>query len=63
MLGILVDSVSASGWAGGLGTMLCMTSEQIGMKVGMLTALIFPVLGVFVLIYKKIFFLYKKCKK
>ena len=40
--------------------MLCMKSEQIGMKVGMLTALIFPVLGVFVLIYIKKYFSYTK---
>ncbi len=65
MLGMVVDNVSASGWAGRLGAMLCLTSEQIGMKVGMLTASIFPILGIFVLIYIRKYFSNRKlgCNK
>lgn len=56
MLGIVVDKVSASSWAVGLGAALSMSAEQIGMKVGMLTAALFPILGVVLLIYIKKYF-------
>lgn len=51
MLGAVVDFVSASTWAGELAPTLSLTTEQLGMKVGMLTASIFPLLGVLVLIF------------
>ena len=56
MLGAVVDAVAASGWAAGLSATLSLTVEQIGMKVGMLTAAIFPILGVAVLVYIKKYF-------
>ena len=56
MLGVVVDTVSVSDWALALGTKLSLTAEQIGMKVGMLTASIFPILGVVVLIYSLRYF-------
>lgn len=53
MLGVVVDTVAASKWAAGLSAALSLTAEQIGMKVGMLTAAVFPILGTFLLIYIK----------
>lgn len=55
-LGIVVDKVSASAWAAELGSTLALAPEQIGMKVGMLVAAIFPILGIGVLLYIKHYF-------
>ncbi len=55
-MGIIVDTVSASSWAAKLSTETSMTVDQIGMKTGMLVASIFPILGVFLLIYIKKYF-------
>lgn len=49
MLGAVVDAVSQSGWAASLAPNLSITTEQLGMKTGMLTAAIFPLLGIVVL--------------
>ncbi len=46
MLGAVVDKVSVSGWAASFAPTLSITTEQLGMKVGMLTAAIFPILGI-----------------
>jgi len=51
LMGIIVDKVSASSWAGEIGSALSLTTEQVGMKAGMLTASVFPILGVCLLIY------------
>ncbi len=56
LVGGVVDSVSASGWAAELGQTLSLTCEQIGMKAGMLTAAIFPLIGIFVLLAMRKFF-------
>lgn len=56
MLGAVVDAVAASGWAASLAPTLSLTAEQLGMKVGMLTAAAFPVLGVAVLLYIRRYF-------
>ncbi|MBQ7900719.1 MAG: hypothetical protein IJ365_01985 [Clostridia bacterium] len=56
LLGIVVDNVSASDWAQRLSTQLAMSAEQIGMKAGMLTAAVYPILGVALLIYIKRYF-------
>lgn len=56
LLGIIVDKVSVSAWADRLGTTVSLTAEQIGMKTGMLTAAIFPFLGIFLLLYIKKYF-------
>lgn len=56
MLGIVVDTVSASGWAAQMSGQLSISPEQLGMKVGMLTAVIFPLLGTFVVLYIKHYF-------
>ncbi len=55
-LGIVVDKVSMSAWAAELGSTLALAPEQIGMKVGMLVAAIFPILGIGVLFYIKYYF-------
>ena len=60
MLGAVVDTVSASSWAQELGNTLAMSTEQVGMKVGMLTASLFPLLGIALLIYMKKYFKKKK---
>lgn len=55
-LGIVVDTVAASNWADSMGQSLNLSAEQIGMKAGMLTAAVFPLLGIGVLLYIKKFF-------
>lgn len=56
MLGVVVDTVSASAFAKELGERLSLTTDQVGMKVGMLAAVIFPILGTILLIYMKRYF-------
>ena len=56
MMGILVDTVSVSPWAAEMGMQLSLAPEQIGMKVGMLAAAAFPVIGVLLLLYMKRYF-------
>ncbi len=55
-MGIIVDTVAASSWAARLGLRLSLTPEQIGMKAGMLVAMLFPLLGIGVLLCMKRFF-------
>ena len=55
-LGIVVDHLSLTEWAQTFGNALSLTPEQVGFKVGMLLAAIFPMLGVFLLAYMKKFF-------
>jgi len=55
-LGFVVDTVAASGWAAALGERLGLTTEQIGMKAGMIVGAVFPLLGIAVLLYMKRFF-------
>ena len=55
-MGIIVDEVSASSWALNLGNTLSMSAEQIGMRTGMVTSAIFPLLGIVLLIYMKKYF-------
>ena len=55
-LGIIVDTVSASAFAATLSEKLSISTEQIGMKAGMLTAAIFPIIGVAVVLYIKKYF-------
>ena len=45
-----------SSWGIGLGINLSITPDQLGMKVGMLTAAIFPLLGVAILLLMKKYF-------
>ncbi len=50
LMGIVTDTVSASGFAAELGAKLNLSAEQIGLKAGMLVAAIFPVLGAVVVV-------------
>lgn len=52
-LGIIVDNISLTKWAQTFGNTLSLSPEQVGFKVGMLIAAIFPVLGVILLVYMK----------
>lgn len=52
-LGIIVDNISLTRWAQTFGSTLSLSPEQVGFKVGMLIAAIFPVLGVILLVYMK----------
>lgn len=56
MLGVVVDKVSGSNWASELCATLSITPEQVGMRIGMLTAAVFPALGVILLLYMKKYF-------
>lgn len=60
LLGIVVDTVSASEWAGRLSETLSLSTEQIGMKAGMLTASLFPIMGVVLLMFMRRYFKQKQ---
>ena len=55
-LGIIVDNIAVTKWAQTLGDTLSLTAEQIGFKTGMLIEAIFPIFGIFLLIYMKKYF-------
>lgn len=56
LLGIITDNVSASHWAAQLSADLSITPDEIGMKVGMIVASIFPLIGIAVILYIKKYF-------
>ncbi len=45
LLGIVVDNVAASSFASEIGATLNLAAEQVGLKAGMLTVSVFPILG------------------
>lgn len=51
LVGVVVDTVSASKWAPDLASQLSVSPEQLGMKAAMLVAAIFPFIGIFILVY------------
>ena len=51
LMGIIVDKVAISNWAAELGQTISLSTEQIGMKTGMLMAALFPFVGILLLIY------------
>lgn len=55
-LGIIVDNIALTDWAARLGDTLSLTPEQVGFKVGILIAAVFPLLGVILLLYMERFF-------
>lgn len=61
LLSVIVDNVSGSDWAAQLSTTLSLSTEQIGMKVGMLVAAIFPLIGIFLVIFIRKYFAKSKC--
>ncbi len=58
-MGMIVDGVTASPWAGALGEKLSLTAEQIGIKTGMLAGALFPIFGICILLCMKKY-LYRK---
>lgn len=56
LLGIVIDKVSLTQWAQSFALNLNVTPEQIGLKTGMLTAALFPFVGIFLLIFIKRYF-------
>ncbi len=60
LIGVVVDKVSESNFALELSGTLSMTTEQIGMKAGMLIASVFPFIGIFLLLFIKNYFKKKK---
>lgn len=62
LVGLIVDKVSLSNWAIILSERLSLSVEQIGLKAGMFVAALFPLVGIFVLIYTKKFFANKEDK-
>ncbi len=60
MLGAVVDSVSASEWVFAIAERLSMSCEEIGFKVGMFLAALFPIAGCILLICMKRFLNKKK---
>ena len=62
--GIVNDAAAASRWAEKLSGTLQLTTEEIGMKTGMLVSAIFPFIGIFLLLFiRKYFGLTKKKSK
>lgn len=60
LMGIVVDQVSASSFAAQLSLTSGMSAEEIGLKVGMLIASLFPLLGVSLVIYIRRFYAKQK---
>lgn len=56
LMGVVVDTVSESGFAQTLSQTLLLSAEQIGMKTGMLITTIFPILGILLLLGMKRYF-------
>ncbi len=56
MLGAVTDTVAAGSWGQSMATSLALSPEQFGMKVGMLLAAVFPILGVLLLCYMRRYF-------
>ena len=50
LLGIVVDKVSKTDFAAELGTTLDISAEQVGLKIGMLTTALFPIIGIAVIV-------------
>ncbi len=61
MLGVITDTVAASEWGVSFSQSLSISPDQLGMKIGMLVASVFPIFGVAVLLYMKKYF--KKLEK
>lgn len=55
-LGILVDNIALTPWAQSMSSIVALSPEQIGFKLGMLVAAIFPIAGFLLLLYMKKFF-------
>ena len=56
LMGYVVDAVSASDFAKNLSLSMNLSPEQIGMKAGMLVTSLFPIVGIFLVMYVIRFF-------
>ncbi len=56
LVGIVVDAVSLNSNIQEIAVKMNMTAEQMGMKAGMLSAAVFPILGICLTLYMKRFF-------
>ena len=56
MVGAVTDTVAASTWGQATAGAMSVAPEQLGMKVGMLAAAVFPALGVLLLLYMRRYF-------
>ena len=56
LMGVVVDTVSASQWASLFSPQLGLSPEQLGMKTGMLISAIFPMLGLLALLLLRNYF-------
>lgn len=61
LMGIVVDSVSASALGASLAQRLSISAEQVGLKAGMLVSAVFPIIGVAIVLIVMRYF--KKTKK
>ena len=62
LLGIVVDKVSVTQTAADLSVKLSLSTEQIGLKAGMLITGLFPLIGTFIVIYAMRYFMNNKKK-
>ncbi|MBQ7325055.1 MAG: hypothetical protein IJW98_04875 [Clostridia bacterium] len=60
LMGIIVDNVSVSSFAANLSQTAGLSPEEIGLRVGMLIAALFPVMGMAVMLYIRRFYAKKK---
>ena len=51
LVGLIADKVAITGYAGKLALEISMTTEQIGMRTGILVSALFPVVGAIIVIY------------
>lgn len=56
LMGVVIDTVSASAFAGELSTRLGMTPEQVGLKAGMIVSALFPIIGIVILLFAMRYF-------
>ena len=60
LMGIIVDNVSVSSFAANLSQTAGLSPEEIGLRIGMLIAALFPVMGMAVMLYIRRFYAKKK---
>ena len=56
LVGIVADTVGASGFAANISQSLGMTAEQFGMRCAVLGASLFPLAGFFIILYMRKYF-------
>ncbi len=63
LIGFITDKVAESEWGIAKGIEASITPEQLGIKIGVLTAAIFPLIGTVVLLYMKKYFNKQELKR